>query len=1069
MSETSVPLPRWSQTPILTPQTAKTLIETISVELPSSTTSPDSSYSAASPDCQSPNFPSDVAFEFDNSHEEIQTSEYDEIREQLDGEAENDEGNEWNGPSSWGGRRPSWALSATGGAGGSVISISPRGSLSTRAGSFSGSIDSRRGSMPKAPKLPYEARRQSNPSLLGFDLAESRRRSSARSLLNGTRRRSSGISYRSNSFSVSLSGQQSRSSSIFDPIEESRLRNFASLELLRRRFSEVVEVTPYDDDSDGEENLDRAWDYQGWSPYSRSDDEDEDYHSRYESDYDYDEDESEVHTESYVPSPEMRNASAVPSLYSNFPLASVAIAPTALPEDGSSEISSLVPSPLFQVTRFMQPTTRMIGTPPAPPHPSDILRNRTRPALTRAVTSYVAPHTVGVPPGAAPPRPGLARSVSNPLISSASSSSRVTTKAVEIRSTSAGSFPVARTTPLGVSPLRESLRRQSVVSESEASRKNSIAERRRSSLAPVGGSRRGTRGSMNSEQEASRRASLAERRISLVKESAFRRMSNESRRSSKSVAEPSRKSSQASSRSSIRGEARRESSKNSASRQSSVVSVGEYGYLAPQIVIDTPKHTPSPQPVPLVPSHTSPGTASHSRPEQTRSLNAQIHRLRSNAPPSIVLPAYSFPAHTAQGPLLPTSTISPTSATPRFNPLSYFLNNDPSPTSISPLDPMVTPTASKNYFPATSPKSPRIVNVMDRGRPIASPEFASPDENRSLPYKSTQPPSPKSSTIPLPALTPTTEGPPEALIIPKSAVVRKAAPELSDEDLKTKRNEEATFRIHKEIDLMRQLNTRRGGTSPIIPQGQWQGQGQDEARIVDERNAKKTISIEDMRLVLVDTEAQSGETGHTDPAISTSTSIPASASTSTSTARPGIRRQATDGLDEYAHAPAHGQGYTKGKRPSTSRGLSQLSPSARPNFSRGISAPVLISSTNPKIPIGDYAFPTPSSPKSTKEPPKYQFPSPTSASPPHTAKKTLQTQTQTHTQLQLPTEPTLSKRRSITFVEPSLRSSPSRPKLMDRTSSFTRFFTSKSSKNNTSGATTTSSSSSSGISSGASQ
>ncbi|WWC70690.1 uncharacterized protein I206_104641 [Kwoniella pini CBS 10737] len=1037
MSERSAELAQWSRGPILTPNTAKSLITAFAAGVPSSTNSPDSSYSATSPDCISPTFPSDSAFEFDNSHEEIQTSEYDDMRERTAEDGEEAEGNEWNVSSF---RRPSWALSATGAAGGSVISMSPRGSLSTRAGSFSGSIDGRRESIPKAPKLPYQARRQSNPSLLGFDLSEIRRRSSARSLLNGTRRRSSGLSYISNSFSVS--GGQSRSSSIFDPIEDSRLRNFASLELLRRRFSEVVEVTPYDGMSDGEENLDKAWDYQGWSPYSGS--EDGDYGDRYESDYDYDEDESEIHTESYVPSPEMRNGSFVPALYSNFPLESVAVVPTALPEDGSSEISSLAGSPLLRAPRFIQSTSQMIGTPPAPPHPSDILRNRTRPALNRAVTSYGAPRTAGVPPGAALPRPGLARSISNPLISSALSTKEAT-KASEIRA--AGSFPLARTTPLGTSPLRESLRRQSVVSESEASRQSSLAERRRSSLAPGMGMRRETRGSMNSEQEATRRASLAERRMSLVKESVFRRMSGEPRRTSKGIS--GRKSSEVSLRNNIKGEARRRSSKDSPSRQSSVVSIGEYGYLAPQIVIDAPKITPPTDSAPTVPS--PPKEARRPQTAHSGSEHCQIHRLRSNAPPSIVLPAYTFPALSTSGPLSPTNVISPTSTTPTFNPLSYFLNNDPSPTSTSPYDPMNTPTAIKSFFPmnsgVSSPRTPKIVNVIDRGRPIASPEYDLPESSQALPFKAFQPPSPKSSTIPLPPTTPTTEDVPEDNITPRTVMGRKAVPKYSDEDLRTKRNEEAKFRIHKEIDMIKQLNSRRGGTSPIIPQGEEFSNGIEKARIVGEQNAKKTISIEDMHLVLVNATESSGEIG-----------------TLKKIDRPIVRRYGTDELENV-------RGYNN-KRPSTSRGLSRLNSNSRPMFSRGISAPVLINSTNSMIESANYTFPpnfdSSSSSSSTKiidnstnqikDERMYQFPQYQNQS--NKGKEKMTTST---TALNLPiieNEKTINKRRSITFIEPASPRS-SRPKF-DRTISFTKFFQSKSKnkqENNSNSSSSTSSSS----------
>ncbi|KAK6908264.1 hypothetical protein I203_102265 [Kwoniella mangroviensis CBS 8507] len=682
---TFAPTP-WTRAPISTIYSQE-LIDPLDSTVPSAVHSPDSSYSETSPDFQSPTFPLDHSFEYDNSHEEIQAEEYDEVREQEEGDEE---------VPRWGmGRRPSWALSA----GGSVISMSPRGSFSSRAGgSFSGSLDSRRGSsismsLTRAPKLPFEARRKSNPSLLGFDLAEQRRRSSAKSQHSLTRRRSSALS--------SAMYRSRRNSSTIDAMEEARLRNIASLDLLRRRFSEVVEVTHgY---SDEEDDLDGAWDYQAWSSCT------EDYDTEYD-------DDSEIHTESYVPSPDSRNGAFLPSLFSNYPLESVAVAPTSVaPDDNGSDLSSVSPSSLLQAPRFTQDdiTLQRIGTPPPSAQPNAILRDRSRPTLNRAITNYVAPRTVGVPPGAAPPRPGLARSVSNPHVTT-SSSSKETIHALEIRA--AGSFPLARIIPLGVSPLRESLRRQSVISDGgESSRRSSLGERRRSSLVPGMdiGSRRSTRsGSFNGSDinDASRRASLAERRISLVKESAFRRMSgpNETRRSS------TRKSSEA--------DMRRNSSRPSTStgtgsntvprdsRKSSIVSIGEYGYLGPQIVIDDPKAAPQSS------TSTSPVQS------QEMPLPVSALKLRANAPTSIILPSYTFPSVNS---LTSPTSLSPTSTTPHSNP----------------YDPMITPTTSRSYFSSESsgsPKTPRAVNmIMDRGRPIPSPEY---DAAKVLPFKDTSEP-----------------------------------------------------------------------------------------------------------------------------------------------------------------------------------------------------------------------------------------------------------------------------------------------------------------------------------------
>ncbi|WWD04792.1 hypothetical protein V865_002863 [Kwoniella europaea PYCC6329] len=677
---TFAPAP-WTRAPISTIYSQE-LIDPLDSTVPSAVHSPDSSYSETSPDFQSPTFPLDHSFEYDNSHEEIQAEEYDVVREQ---EEEDEEVPRWGM-----GRRPSWALST----GGSVISMSPRGSFSSRAGgSFSGSLDSRRGSsismsLTKAPKLPFEARRKSNPSLLGFDLAEQRRRSSAKSQHSLSRRRSSALS--------SAMFRSRRNSSIIDAMEEARLRNIASLDLLRRRFSEVVEVTHgY---SDEEDDLDGAWDYQAWSSCT------EDYDTEYD-------DDSEIRTESYVPSPDSRNGAFLPSLFSNYPLESVAVAPTSVaPDDNGLDLSSVSPSSLLQAPRFTQDdiTLERIGTPPPSAQPNAILRDRSRPTLNRAITNYVAPRTVGVPPGAAPPRPGLAKSVSNPHVTS-SSSSKEAINALEIRA--AGSFPLARTTPLGVSPLRESLRRQSIISDcGESSRRSSLGERRRSSLVPGLniGSRRTTRsGSFNGSDinDASRRASLAERRMSLVKDSAFRRMSGstDTRRSS------TRKSSEADTR---RNSSRPSTSTGTGSstvpresRNSSIVSIGEYGYLAPQIVIDGPKAAPSP--------------STSTIPVQSEEIPVPVHKLRPNAPSSIALPSYTFPSLNS---CTPPTSLSPTSTTPSSNP----------------YDPMITPTTSRSFFSSESsgsPKTPRgVTMIIDRGRPIPSPEY---DAAKVLPFKDT--------------------------------------------------------------------------------------------------------------------------------------------------------------------------------------------------------------------------------------------------------------------------------------------------------------------------------------------
>ncbi|WRT67713.1 uncharacterized protein IL334_004685 [Kwoniella shivajii] len=834
---------RWAhQGPTLTPNTTKALIASFATEVPSSTTSPDSLYSANSPTFRSPTFPSDAAFEYDNSLEEVQAEAYDEMREPIDvDDDENFDSPRWTGQ---GNRRPSWALSAVG----SVISLSPRGS-------FSGSIDSRRGSVPKAPKIPHESRRPSTASFLGFDLASNRRPSSARSF--SMRRRSSAYS--------------AGSGSLFDPVEDSRLRNIASLELLRRRFSEVVDVVY---SSDEEEEVRGAWAYQ-WSPATEE--------------TDYDEDDSEIHTAPYVPTPDLRTGS-IPSLYSNFPLESVAMVPAHPQEDNES--SPLDSSPLLQAPRFAIPTMQMIGTPPPPAQPNAILRNRSRPVLNRSATTYVPPRSIGVPPGAAPPRPGLARSVSNPFFSS-STSSQEAAKALEIRA--AGSFPIARATPLGTSPLRESMRRQSVVSDGEALRKGSLDDRRRSSLAPIGQRDRRS-GSTTSDNEATRRASLAERRLSLVKESALRRMSGDVRRSSKTTPN-SRKSSEISlGKQQAQYDYKRPSRD---SRKSSVVSIGEYGYLAPQIVIDAPTISPPLQATPTVPS---------------TNLTSELPRLRANAPPSIVLPAYTFPSPAS------TFTTSPSSSTPRFHPLAHFLNNA-SPTSSSPQDPL-TPNTSRGFFPAVNTTSPKL-NMINRGRPIASPEFAS---SSSLPFRSPQPPSPKSSpVIPVQDVPPLRRPVEAEQPSPKTVgTQRKPVPQLSNEDLRAKRMEEERLRSPSGDMALRQLESRRGATSFAV--GRQLASSNEIARVKG-ADHRRTISIEDMHLVLAN--ERSGELGDT--------------------TRPNFRRQAT------------------------------LSPQAnkisRPTMTRGISVPVPMAS--------DYTFPSHSSSSEIRREriagePLYQFPQPLS-------------------------------------------------------------------------------------------
>ena len=151
--------------PVLSPSTAKALVETFADGYASSSSdSPDSLYSN-----DSPTFP-DAAFEFDVESSEVERDE-DDYESIMDSNYES--------PAlspAWG----RWPELSSGGAGWSpkegnrtrsIISISPG--------------QSRRGSQAK---LKVDTRKDSDSSLLGFELAQ-RRRSSTKSL--ASRRRSS--------------------------------------------------------------------------------------------------------------------------------------------------------------------------------------------------------------------------------------------------------------------------------------------------------------------------------------------------------------------------------------------------------------------------------------------------------------------------------------------------------------------------------------------------------------------------------------------------------------------------------------------------------------------------------------------------------------------------------------------------------------------------------------------------------------------------------------------------------------------------------------------------------------
>ncbi|RSH89310.1 hypothetical protein EHS25_002422 [Saitozyma podzolica] len=769
--------------PVLSPATMKQIVDTFThqyqVDSPSSSDSPDSAYSSASPTLP------DQPFGFDVEDEDVEVAHHDEDEyETL--MAENDG---WDTPA-WGRwpeaihGRPAWSPapdSVTGS--GSLISVSPRGSLSNH--------NSARASYGGKGKQPEGAnRRDSDASLLGFDLAQQRRRSSTRSLGSSTRRRSSGLS----NFST------------VDPIEDARLRSIASMELLRRRFSEVVEVTVASDGEEEDVALARNAVSQ-WSPYTASS---------------MDDDDSEIHTAPYFPTPQLH--SAIPAVLSNFPLSSVAAPNTSAINDGDAD-ASCASSPIYPTHRlpvFSQPPsqpTNGTSTPPTQPQPSMLLRERSRPACPRAATDYQFPaRSTGVPPGAAAPRPIFSRSVSTPIYSSAPphreppiiSEKRVAGPPIfSSNAFASGSFPLARAVPLGVSPLQESLRRQSVVSDGDSRRPSSIdpsdiLAERRASL----------------KESLVRRASMGARRSSGASSSPSRRESSGSlrRKSSLVPLEIRRLSGPDSRRSSLNDQRRtsladRRRSSAGGSRKSSIVSISEYGYLGPQIVIDGPNAIPE-----TSSAETSPGNTK--RPQL----------------PSIVLPAFTFPS---------ANTPASTPYTPRFNPLDSFFGRATSPSiapttpasMICPLSPASSATHSAGAETERSIPSPTMTQtpkkgtgIMDRGRPISPPEYRdysiplsrlhhSPRSPESGP--SSRPGSRESGKMvmitPLPssASTPALSPPPSSIpaasppsLSPEIAqlrpsVSRKAVPQMTSPDLRAEL-------LHNEEMVNRRISTVLG-------------------------------------------------------------------------------------------------------------------------------------------------------------------------------------------------------------------------------------------------------------------
>ncbi|KAK4688959.1 hypothetical protein P7C73_g1171, partial [Tremellales sp. Uapishka_1] len=600
---------RYRSAPVLSPSTAKALIESFANEgsgLSSSSDSPDSLYSNGSP-----TFP-DQAFEFDVENHTVESVEEEEYDEQ---------GASWASPV-WG-RWPETLTAAPGWSPSpknsprkaSIISISPRGSVSDR-----------RSSMPWA-RVSEAGRRDSDPTLLGFDLVNQRRRSSGRSLTS-SRRRSSAFS----------------NGSSIDQVEDAQLRHIASMDGLARRFSEVVEVTCASD-SEAEDTAVARARFSQWSPDSDSED---------------DSDISEVHTAPSFPTPVL--ARAPPVVLSNFPLTSVAIEnPLNTPSENST-----APSPVTY--SFTDPTSRrFISTPSPPMAPSTMLRTRARPSVARTLTDFQFPaRSVGVPLGAAPPRPTLHRAVSTPFFS-VTARDRQAAALLEDRAIALFPGPGVPA-PLGSSPLREMNRRASALSEGDSRRPSLAASVKMTS------SRRSSTDTRRSSTDI-RRASLVTRR----------KESTTSRRSS--LAPDSRRSSKDTRRSS------------NASRKSSWVDSSEFAYLAPQIVIDAAPTVETPR------------------------------KLRPNAPTGFALPSFTFHPSTAPS----------TPYTPRFNPMESFLGTASPPSSMAPLSPSTewdhaTPT------PRTPTGGAKVTGVLNRGRPVTSPEFQD-----SFPTRPRAPPSPKSN------------------------------------------------------------------------------------------------------------------------------------------------------------------------------------------------------------------------------------------------------------------------------------------------------------------------------------
>jgi len=391
-----------------------------------------------------------------------------------------------------------------------------------------------------------------------------------------------------------------------------------------------------------------------WSPYSTETDQ------------------SELLTEPYIPTP---GPPPVPVLLSNFPLSSVA-----------QEVNLNTPN--MDISPF-QPATRGLAiqqpswpaTPPQPDEPRQILRARVRPSFGRTATGYEFPAQNLETIAAVGPRPSLRRAISTPQLSEVlpvpipiAAPSSSPERSISQINRPTGSFPLARSQPIGLSRLRESAGPIRPAILPEIRRPSFVAERRISIV-----------------EHGSRRASGSRKpSITLSPAKSDRKLSVDSRSGSiarKLSATPS----------DLRKVSLDPSLRcSTASRGSSVVSLGEYGYLGTEITPESKTEEFTKTPMPPV-----------------------TLRERRNAPPAIVLPPYQFPAK---------SLHSPGTATPRYNPLDSFFGrptpalSDSSPQSIDPLSP------SSDLL--RSPFTPG--GVLDRGRPVTSPEFAYSFPKRSI-------------------------------------------------------------------------------------------------------------------------------------------------------------------------------------------------------------------------------------------------------------------------------------------------------------------------------------------------